>query len=95
MKVSVKYFGIFKNITEREEETLIIMDGEDIDSLLGRLISRYGEKFHNYIYQEGKKDRLETTFIFVNGKKISTLDHAGIKLQNNDCIMITPMLTGG
>jgi MoaD family protein len=95
MHVSIKYFGIFRNVTAKEKDDLILGDGEDIHSLLDRLANKYGEEFKKYIYHGDKKEILGTTFVFINGKIISKLNGINTKLQNNDSIVITPIMTGG
>jgi MoaD family protein len=50
--VKIKYFAIFRKVTNKKEEELEIKEGSTVKDLLEALSERYGKRFKDLIFDE-------------------------------------------
>jgi molybdopterin synthase sulfur carrier subunit len=93
LKVKVKYFAIFREITNKREEELEVKKGATVKDLLEALAERYGKKFRDLVFNgEAVSDRL---LMLVDGVNIYSLNSLETKLSENSTFVILPPVGGG
>lgn len=72
-KVTVRYFGLFRSLIKRTEETIQVEKESTVRDLLGHLASQYGDYFAaNLLAADGSI--LPNLVILVNGTEIKHLN---------------------
>jgi molybdopterin synthase sulfur carrier subunit len=94
MKITVKFFTVLREITEKREEKLEFSNSITIDELLDYLSKKYGHQFTDYVYNASGKPRGYLQFL-VNGKSITTLKGFRTRLKEGDKVAIIPPVGGG
>lgn len=93
MKVKVKYFAIFRELTNKREEELEVKEGSTVKDLLEVLAEKYGKKFRDIVFNEGAvSDRL---LMLLDGVNIYSLNNLETKLNENSVFVILPPVGGG
>jgi molybdopterin synthase sulfur carrier subunit len=92
--VIVRFFGSIREASGIDAIDVPIEQDESVESLLRRLVVRFGEKLANTLYDSRKGLRREIT-LMVNGRNIISLDSLNTKLQGNDLVFIFTSIAGG
>ncbi|MBS7658799.1 MoaD/ThiS family protein [Candidatus Bathyarchaeota archaeon] len=93
MKVKVKYFAIFREITNKRDEELELQEGATVKDLLKILSDKYGKKFKDLVFNgEIVSDRV---LMLVDGVNIYSLNNLETKLNENSTFVILPPVGGG
>ncbi len=90
MLAKVRYFGKFRSVTEKLEET-INFSGRTVKDLLDKLCKIYGERFQKIVINDNKLP--PDVIILVNGKSIG--DNLRLVLKDGDTVSIMPFVSGG
>jgi sulfur-carrier protein len=89
MNVKVLFFGKFRELASRREQTVPLNEGTQLAELLEQLSQEYGTAFRNEL------SNMERTHILVNGQYHNVLDDMKTPLKNGDVIALMPLATGG
>jgi molybdopterin converting factor small subunit len=92
--VIVRFFGSIREASGIDAIDVPIEQDESVESLLRRLVVRFGEKLANTLYDSRKSLRREIT-LMVNGRNIISLNSLNTKLQGNDLVFIFTSIVGG
>lgn len=89
-KINITFYGMLrKTIGEKN----ICIEASTVKDAINILISRYGDDFSNFLYDENGKIRRFLN-IYVNGRDIRFLDNLNTKL-NDDEISFIAAVGGG
>ena len=87
-KVKIQYYGLIKNIVDREEDELPLIRGATIRDLLRVLVQKYGDGFRSMMLTP-EWELLHIALIHVNDHDIEELDGLDTKLESDGEITIT------
>ncbi|MEM3392934.1 MAG: ubiquitin-like small modifier protein 1 [Candidatus Bathyarchaeia archaeon] len=91
--MKVKYFAIFREITNKRDEELELQEGATVKDLLKILSDKYGKKFKDLVFNgEIVSDRV---LMLVDGVNIYSLNNLETKLNENSTFVILPPVGGG
>jgi len=92
VRVRIKYYGSFKDITNLSEEIFELKGTEhNLKSLVAMVSKKYGSKFADIIINPRTNEYREGIVILFNELK-GDLDQ---KIKDGDVISFLPMVTGG
>jgi MoaD family protein len=99
VQISIRYFTILREITNKKEETLSFPENQKItiDTALKKLSTKYGKPFTDYLF-DTKGQVKNFLQILINGNSITTTatdDKLSTTLQNGDTLIILPPVGGG
>ncbi|MEM3151387.1 MAG: ubiquitin-like small modifier protein 1 [Candidatus Bathyarchaeia archaeon] len=91
--MKVRYFAIFREITNKRDEELELQEGATVKDLLKILSDKYGKKFKDLVFNgEIVSDRV---LMLVDGVNIYSLNNLETKLNENSIFVILPPVGGG
>ena len=94
MKISVKYFAMMRDITDKKQDILDFNKETSIQTMLSILCSMYGENFKKNIFNSdgflGKE-----LILLLNGEVINQEAFGSKMLLDKDVIVIMPPVGGG
>ena len=94
MKVNLKIFLPVLPEAIGRKELEIEFAGETVNNLIKHLITRYGRKARQALFDErGELDPIVQ--VLLNGKEWVTHDRLDIALQDGDNVMLMMMMAGG
>jgi molybdopterin synthase sulfur carrier subunit len=91
MKVKVRLWGIFQEIVGERELTIDTRTGATIGDLFNQLISSYGTKFGEELFQPGTRKIRPYVKVLLNGHGANP----SAKLREGDVVAIFPPVGGG
>jgi len=95
MKVKVHYLGYIKNMLDKKNEEIDLIEGASLSELLDKLAGLYGQPFKKEVFEPGLKD-LKTGFVAtVNGILMDQLSGVETKLKEGDSIILMSLMSGG
>jgi molybdopterin synthase sulfur carrier subunit len=94
VQISVRFFTVLREITDKKEETLQLPQDATIDTALQTLAQRYGEPFTEYVYDQNGKVKGFLQF-FINGQSTAAVKGLDSKLHEEDVLAIVPPVGGG
>jgi MoaD family protein len=94
LDVKILFWSLLTDITKIEEIRIPIEDGSDVETILGKLVEKFGAKFEEMVFKDSK-DLSKYVLITVNGKDIRSLDGLTTKIQHEDEISFIPAIAGG
>jgi MoaD family protein len=97
VQVSVRFFTILREITDKKEQTLVFRDDKSITvcSVLSKLSKEYGRSFDEYVYDAKTREAKGYLQFLVNGRGLSTSKGLDTELQDGDILAIVPPVGGG
>ena len=97
MQVSVRFFTVLREFTEKKEETLHFEEGETvtINIVLEKLAARYGKPFTDYVFDPQSGGVRRYLQFFINGQSAATIKRLETELNNGDVVAIVPPVGGG
>ena len=97
MQVTVRFFTVLREITEKQEETLHFAKTEKVtvNTILRRLGDRYGKMFADYVYDQQSGAVKGFLQFFINGQSASAFNGLETQLQEGDILAIVPPVGGG
>ncbi|MEM3606990.1 MAG: ubiquitin-like small modifier protein 1 [Candidatus Bathyarchaeia archaeon] len=90
--MKVKYFAIFRELTNKREEEIEVKEGATVKDLLEALAEKYGKKFKDIVFNGAVSDRL---IMLLDGVNIYSLNNLETKLNENNVFVILPPVGGG
>jgi molybdopterin synthase sulfur carrier subunit len=96
--VKVRTILSIKKILGKGEVDLRLPEGSTLDDLLLSLINMYGEGLTPHLFDAGEKGRVRKariTRIMINGRDIEFLNGLGTVLNEEDEVLILPIVSGG
>ena len=96
MQISIRYFTVLREITNKKEETITFPENQKItvSLTLKTLSNKYGKPFTDYIF-DTKGQVKNFLQLLINGVNITTEDKLALTLQNGDTLIILPPVGGG
>ncbi len=97
MHVSVRFFTLLREITNKKEETLKFPEDEKVtvEVVLKTLSQRYGKPFVEYVYDRTTGETRGFLQFLVNGKSAATMKGLQTELKDGDLLAILPPVGGG
>lgn len=94
MKVDVIFLASIRVVVGEHEIWFEICPGDNVESLLEVLVSRFGTAFKDVV---GKpfEDENPKISILVNGRDIDFLQGAKTELKEGDTVVLIPPIAGG
>jgi len=89
----VKFFANFREAVGKEQESVEAV--KDVAALLDELVSRFGKRLVEQLYEPGARRLRETVHILINGRAINLLEGLNTPLKDGDVIAIFPPVSGG
>jgi len=87
-RVKIHYYGLIRNIVDKEEDENYLSDGATVRDLLASLVQKHGDGFRSMILTpEG--ELLHIVMIHFNDHDINELDGLNTKLEGNGELTIT------
>ena len=86
-KVNVKYFGLFRELIQKDEEKI---SANTIEEVIKNLVDKY--RIKEYFNEKTGSD--PNLILTHNGRIVSSKDY-GIKLKDGDEIFIMSIISGG
>ncbi len=87
-KVKVIYYGLIKNVVDRQEDETYLSGEATVRELLDSLIQKYGDGFRSAVLTPDWQ-LLPISVIQLNGRDISEIDGLNTKLEDNSELSIT------
>jgi molybdopterin synthase sulfur carrier subunit len=94
MQISVRFFTVLREITDKKEETLQLTQDATIANALQTLAQKYGEPFAEYVYDQNGKVKGFLQF-FINGQSTAATKGIESELHEGDVLAIVPPVGGG
>jgi len=96
VQISIRYFTVLREITNKKEETITFPENQKItvSLTLKTLSNKYGKPFTDYIF-DTKGQVKNFLQLLINGVNITTEDKLALTLQNGDTLIILPPVGGG
>jgi len=76
-------------------EDVEIKDDAVVEDLLTLLSKKYGEPFRKAIYEPKMADVKSNFIVTVNGYLLNQLHGVQTRLENGDCVILMPIVSGG
>lgn len=96
MRVKIEYLGHIKEIVGGGRiEEVEIKDDAVVEDLLTLLSEKYGEPFRKAIYEPKMADVKSNFVVTVNGYLLNQLHGVQTRLENGDCVILMPIVSGG
>ncbi|MEM2083158.1 MAG: MoaD/ThiS family protein [Nitrososphaerota archaeon] len=89
MRVTIEYYGLFRDYSKKKSEEIEISSPIKIKELFKNLAEKYGKIFEDII-----KNKHEA-IILLNGKSINLLDGLETVINNDSTLTILPVIGGG
>ncbi|PMB74263.1 molybdopterin synthase sulfur carrier subunit [Candidatus Bathyarchaeota archaeon] len=94
MKVNVRFFGSFRNITNKSTVTLELGKGAQLKEAIRRIVEEF-PKIESALIDPELGDPRPNTLIIVNGREISVLKGLETVLKDGDEVVFIPVSHGG
>ncbi|NHI94407.1 MAG: MoaD/ThiS family protein [Candidatus Lokiarchaeota archaeon] len=92
MKIGLKYFARIAELTGKKEEEFTFENDIFLQDLISFLISKYGDEFKSYLFDENSNE-IKSFFKFIINGKLS--EYKNVKISDNSEIIIIPPVSGG
>jgi MoaD family protein len=94
MEITVHYFTILRELTEKRQEKIKMKEGSTIKDTLAVLVEKYGERFKQYVSPPKGKKGLQLVLL-LNNQDITYLDGLRAILHDEDTISLILPIAGG
>jgi molybdopterin converting factor small subunit len=95
LKVTVTFVGLIRKAVGTGRIELELGQSATISSLMEKLCEKYGEEFVTWVIDPKTRKINRHIAILLNGVNILSLKNLYTKLQDNDHVLVTPVLVGG
>jgi molybdopterin synthase sulfur carrier subunit len=97
MQVTVRFFTVLREITDKKQETLEFQQNEKVTILkiLNTLSNTYGANFKDYVFDKQTGKTKGFLQFFINGQSSTALNGIETELKDGDMLAIIPPVGGG
>lgn len=95
MKVTVKYFATLREITGLREELVELQSNATAGELLNQLVRRHGDRFEEYVVEEGTGAIRAHILFLVDGTSLNSLGGLEARLTDGCVVAVMPPVGGG
>ena len=95
MKVTVKFFALVRELTGKREEMIDVDDRATVRVLLDKLVSKYGSKFEDYIFDPASKEPRGHVQFLIDGRNVALMEGMNTALKEGNSFAILPPVGGG
>ena len=89
MNVDSTYFGVLRDLTHLNQETISLKEGSSLKDLIDKLTETYGHDFPLRVYHENRY------VILINGQNHEVLDGEKTVLKEGDGVVFLEITMGG
>ena len=90
ISILVRHFAAVRDITRKNEEKLLLVQGETVLEAINKLVVIHGDKLSSFLKGEDGKIRQGLTLL-VNGESVLSTT----QIRNGDTLVIMPPVGGG
>jgi MoaD family protein len=94
MEITVHYFTVLREITEKRQEKIKLKEGSTVEDMLAFLIEIYGEHFKRYVSPPKGKKGLQLVLL-LNNQDITQLHGFKTTLHDGDGVSLILPIAGG
>ncbi|MEM2935715.1 MAG: ubiquitin-like small modifier protein 1 [Candidatus Bathyarchaeia archaeon] len=95
MKVKVRYFTTLRELARTIEEEIEMENGATLSDLLEKIVLKYGETAHNYLYDKESGAVDPSIQFLINGVSMRNLQGVRTELKDGNVVAIVPPIGGG
>ena len=92
--ITVRYFGMLREIVGKRSEIVTIEDSSSGAGLLDSITNRHGKKFRDFVFDSDGKIRQGLAFA-VNGSSVQKSTLSRMRCKNISEFVILPPISGG
>lgn len=93
IQVTIRFFGLFKQITQKREFSLVLPQNTTVSSLLEAILNEFPQ-MKEKIFDEQYKVH-NWVIILINGRNINIYEGLNTSLKGEDIVAIFPPVAGG
>lgn len=93
MRISIKLFGQFRDLVDRNEVEVDVASGEGVREALSTLVGSHPELEGRILDEEGSLDPYAV--VFLNGRNTRALEESNPSLGEGDVVILIPSGGGG
>ena len=94
MEITVHYFTVLRELTEKRQEKIKIKTNSTLQDVLTVLAETYGEHFKRYVSPSKRKKGLQLVLL-LNNRDIAQLDGLKTTLHDGDTVSLILPIAGG
>jgi MoaD family protein len=94
MEITVHYFTILRELTEKRQEKIKLKEASTVEDMLAFLIEIYGARFKQYVSSPKAKKGLQLVLL-LNNQDISQLHGFKTTLHDGDIVSLILPIAGG
>ena len=93
--MKIKFFAYIRNKEYAGCKETEVSGCADLRELGETLSSQFGDLFRNFYFSPDGQQFGEEVIVLVNGRRAEFLDGMDTKLQENDTVLLFPVVAGG
>jgi MoaD family protein len=94
MEITVHYFTILRELTEKRQEKIKMKEGSTVEDMLAVLVKIYGGRFNRYVSPPRGKKGLQLVLL-LNNQDITQLNGLKTTLHDGDTVSLILPIAGG
>ncbi len=95
LRVKVKFFGPFREISNAKELEIKTADGSKVKDLLQLLTEKYGDEMKHTLFDPQTKQVRDSYQLLLNGRNIYALKGLDTCLEDESVLTLYPPVSGG
>ncbi|MFX1275262.1 MAG: MoaD/ThiS family protein [Promethearchaeota archaeon] len=92
--IKIEFLSILSEFIDRDELEIPIQNKISLDSLIEKMIEKYGDEFRNRILDDNGNLH-KFILLAINGNQITSSDEMDILIQSGDEVSFIPAIAGG
>jgi len=94
MEITVHYFTVLRELTEKRQEKIKMKEGSTVQDLLAVLTESYGARFRRHVSPQKGKKGLQLVLL-LNNQDITQLEGLKTTLHDRDIVSLILPIAGG